>query len=133
MAALEHLASAAVLAAVVACLATEPAGAVVEGIEVQPSSVPWFASLGGCGGTLVAPDRVLTAAHCVSGMYARDAAATSPSAPSGARRRTSRCIPTGAGATARNFLDDVAIVELDAPVAGVPLVTLGGAHAGARR
>jgi Trypsin len=27
--------------------------------------VPWFASINGCGGVLVAPDRVATAGHCV--------------------------------------------------------------------
>jgi hypothetical protein len=36
-----------------ACLPT--ADAVVGGQPVDETSVPWFASVGGCGGTLVAP------------------------------------------------------------------------------
>src|SRR3954464_1666205 len=47
-------------AALLACAA--PAGAVVGGEPVAPETVPWFAS-GKCGGTLVAPDRILTAGH----------------------------------------------------------------------
>ena len=45
-------------------LAAAPAGAVVGGSPLDEAQVPWFANLG-CGGSLVAPDRVLTAAHCV--------------------------------------------------------------------
>ena len=48
-------------------LAAAPAHAVVGGDPVDPAAVPWFASVGGCGGTLVAPDRVVTAGHCVAG------------------------------------------------------------------
>ncbi|MDA0167693.1 serine protease [Solirubrobacter taibaiensis] len=41
------------------------ASAVVRGTVVPESRYPWFADLMGCGGTLIAPDRVVTAAHCV--------------------------------------------------------------------
>ena len=40
-------------------------GAVVGGEPLRPADVPWFAPVASCGGTLVAPDRLLTAAHCV--------------------------------------------------------------------
>jgi hypothetical protein len=52
-------------AALLALALAAPAGAVVGGQSVRESSVPWFASFAGCGGTLVAPDRIVTAAHCV--------------------------------------------------------------------
>jgi len=44
---------------------------IVGGVEARPGSHPWIVSLqmGGshfCGGTLVAPDIVITAAHCVA-------------------------------------------------------------------
>jgi secreted trypsin-like serine protease len=40
--------------------------AVVGGTEVAPGRYPWMVALSrGCGGTLIAPDRVLTAGHCV--------------------------------------------------------------------
>ena len=56
------------LTVLVALAAAAPSGAVVGGEPVAPESVPWFAEVGGCGGMLVAPDRVLTAGHCVEGV-----------------------------------------------------------------
>jgi trypsin len=67
-----HHALCALLGLLAACAAAAPAGAVVGGTEVAPETVPWFVSLGGCGGTLVAADRVLTAAHCVAGRSPAD-------------------------------------------------------------
>jgi secreted trypsin-like serine protease len=43
-----------------------PAYAVSGGETVDISTVPYVVGLGGCTGTLIAPDRVLTAAHCVT-------------------------------------------------------------------
>ena len=60
------------LAVAAALLAVAPAEAVVGGKRVDAREVPWFANLNGfCGGTLVAPDRVVTAGHCVRGAVAR--------------------------------------------------------------
>ena len=64
------------LALVVALTMAVPASAVVGGRTVKESSVPWFASFAGCGGTLVAPDRVLTAAHCVHHLAPADLVST---------------------------------------------------------
>lgn len=60
----------AVLAAVLC--STAPAGAVVGGVDSPAGTRPWVVALTDdtgrlfCGGALVAPDRVVTAAHCLT-------------------------------------------------------------------
>jgi hypothetical protein len=107
-------------------LAAAPAQAVVGGKRVAASAVPWFADIGGCGGTLVAPDRLVTAAHCVIG--------SSPDRldrirVAGTTRKGVRFAlhPEWRRGNGRNVLDDVALIQLDAPVTTVAPVALGGA------
>jgi len=64
------------LAVTATCAAAAPAGAVIGGEPLEHTDVPWFASVSGCGGTLVQSDRLLTAAHCVGGIAPGDMAPT---------------------------------------------------------
>jgi hypothetical protein len=105
------------LAAVVALLAAAPAHAIVGGTTIDVNEVPWFANIRGCGGTLVAPDRVVTAAHCVEGSAPQD--------------RLSRIRIAGQTRKGVRFAlhttwdrDDVAIIQLDAPITNVAPVGL---------
>ena len=51
-----------------ALTAVAPAGAVSGGRTADIARMPFVAKVGGCTATLIAPDRVLTAAHCVDGV-----------------------------------------------------------------
>jgi len=73
------LAAVAVLAALALVPAAAPAAerspharpAVVGGQVIGPEAAPSFAFYGVCGGTLIAPDRVATAAHCLDELSTR--------------------------------------------------------------
>jgi secreted trypsin-like serine protease len=113
------------LAVLVTCIAAAPAGAVVGGEKITPQDVPWFTFVGPCGGTLVAPDRVLTAAHCVGGRTPGDLGQT---LVNGELRDFTHIAmhPGWRHANGGSYLDDVAIVQLSAPVTSVAPVALGG-------
>ena len=117
-----------------------PAGAVVGGTSARPSASPWFAELPFCGGSLIAPDRVATAAHCVAGLPLRDLPriAFGSGATRGARaiavhpRFVRRALDRSDNREAP--ADDVALLLLDAPVTDVtPLALRASAPARGRR
>jgi Trypsin len=116
-----------------------PAEAVVGGQVVRPSAYPWFATLSGCGGSLVAPDRVVTAAHCVAGLELgelggvrlgdgrRRAVARVAVEPGYVRRVRSGVRSSAAPA------DDVALLQLTEPAQGIAPVPLASvARTGSR-
>ena len=107
---------------------------IVGGTDVPAGKYPFIVSLQAgsshhCGATLVSPDKVLTAAHCVeragdgSGLSVL-AGQTSLSAATGTRHGVKRIhIHPRYG---RDRKADVAIVELKTPVEGIEPVVLGG-------
>ncbi len=120
------------LAVAASCASAGPAGAVVGGEPLRPADVPWFAPVASCGGTLVAPDRLLTAAHCVAGLSPDAIAAT---AVGGEPRSVTRVAlhPGFRRKNGENYLDDVAIVQLNAPVTNTVPVTLAGGPASTQK
>jgi trypsin len=102
-----------------------PAQAVVGGEKIAPTDVPWFTFVGPCGGTLVAPDRILTAAHCVADRSPDDLGQVQVNGQ--LRDVTGIALhPDWRHRNGNNYDDDVALVRLSAPVTGVVPVQLGG-------
>ncbi|HEY4094649.1 MAG TPA: serine protease [Baekduia sp.] len=121
-------------------LPVAPASAIVGGAPTNAARYPWFVSLDGCGGTLIAPDHVLTAAHCAAGktpaalgrvrfggsMQTRRATAFAAEP----RYVTAQLDGTENPVAARY---DVAVVALDRPVSGIAPIRLLGAPVRAGR
>jgi hypothetical protein len=95
-----------------------PAHAVVGGKPISPSAARWFVSAGICGGTLIAPDRVATAAHCTDPIDMSDFESIKVGREV---RRGLRVALPASWPTRRpdRAGDDVAIIQLDRPVTSV--------------
>lgn len=116
-----------------AAVAAPSAHAVVGGTPASRAQFPAFAIVGtGCGGTLIAPDRVLTAAHCTQALEESDAVLVGPRN----ERRTVRkraILPLHVRELAkmeREFpppAGDLMLLELNRPVTGVPVATIATA------
>jgi Trypsin len=111
-------------------LTAVPAGAsaVVGGESVAASAVPWFISFPnqGCGGTLIAVDRVITAAHCLDGLLPADLGRVRVGRQ--VRRVVHIALAPGWEIATRTYPDDIAIVGLDAPVTRVHADAAPGAR-----
>jgi trypsin len=110
------------LAALLALLVPTPAGAITGGRASDPNEWPWQVALlvNGflyCGGTLVAPDVVLTAAHCTDGAPPLEVHAGSVDLgdPALGQRRRVVAIDQHEAYDRALIRNDLSLLHLDAP------------------
>src|SRR3954471_23349492 len=111
------------------------AASVFHGTPVPQEQTPWLVSLTRsgvvCGGSLIAPDRVLTAAHCVQGADPSELSVRIQGKRHPWRGAifptTYRLIPSPVAPNdphASGSADDLAVILLKAPVSNTPTLPL---------
>ena len=91
---------------------------VVNGKDSFAGKFPWMASLGGCGGSVIAPSWILTAAHCNIAVGAQIAAGVFNRAVQESQRQTrtvKRVVNHPTWNQADNYRGDIALLEVDRP------------------
>ncbi|WP_028063468.1 S1 family peptidase [Solirubrobacter soli] len=110
---------------------------IFHGTPVTSEQAPWLVTLTTrapfCGGALIAPDRVLTAAHCVQGadpgrvsvrIHGVRHAWRGAYFPTSYREIASPVNPEDPSAS--GTVDDIAVIVLAKPVTGVPVLPVAG-------
>src|SRR6266536_2602066 len=128
---------------VTALAVAAPAGAVSGGRAAPIAKTPFVVYLGNCTGSLIAPDRILTAAHCVDGLHPRGLPVLVGVDPSRNHDAVHQTLAVRGYSIAPGYrlafpfshrspssaiaIDDVALVVLEQPVAGVTPVRIATA------
>jgi trypsin len=91
---------------------------IVGGQQSQPGEFPYYVDLGGCGGSLIAPDIVLTAAHCgdYKGDYVLVGAFEAGETSNGAVYREVSQYKKHPNYNDNTSQDDFALLKLQSPV-----------------
>jgi len=88
---------------------------IVNGRPAAECSWPWQIHLGGCGGTLIAPDWVLSAAHCGSPRTAYAGLRNMSNTWEGQQRTVTQTIFHPRYRSPKQFSNDLALLKLDRP------------------